>query len=153
MPIKSNAFHPGQLVRLVRSHMLAVIIAPCKTPDHHWAVFIRANRSQSTAIQYISEQLLAPYVRHCWNKECHTPLNSSEHHTCPVCFWVLCPACGACKQGGCTPFGLTLQVEKPKPSPVLTNSDKDKDNKVDYDEINAGFSRQFWESIENMMEK
>ena len=33
---------------------------------------------------------------HCWG--CRRHLNSKDHEICPLCGWIICPDCGACKQ-------------------------------------------------------
>jgi hypothetical protein len=146
--MEKHSFQPGQLVRIVNTRQLAVLISPCKTPAHHWAVAIRARNANPIIVDLIAEINLAPYNRHCWNSACRTTLNSSQHNTCPVCFWVVCPECGVCKQKECVPFGLTIRTGDFKP--ILPTRPK---SYIDYDAEDAHFDRHFWESIENMMDK
>lgn len=36
---------------------------------------------------------------YCW--DCKQPISNADSPTCPVCGWIICPNCGACRQFGC----------------------------------------------------
>lgn len=40
------------------------------------------------------------YYSHCW--DCGEPyLDEFNNHRCPVCNWLICHVCGACRKNGC----------------------------------------------------
>lgn len=63
---------------------------------------------------------------YCW--ECKKYINNTSAPECPVCGWIICPSCGACRQFGCvsvesidrrrrTPL-RELWITLPEPKPV-----------------------------------
>ena len=45
----------------------------------------------------------------CWS--CHHPINSYENSKCPICGWIICPVCGACREYECVssePAGISM---------------------------------------------
>jgi hypothetical protein len=89
-----NSIKIGQLVRIENSKK-AVICYKCEHRPGYWGVIYMDNK----AVDCVHNSVISPYIHICWN--CGAGLNSQADTTCPVCYWLKCPNCGACRKGGC----------------------------------------------------
>jgi hypothetical protein len=87
-------FKKGQLVR-IRNSKKALIAYHCERRPNYWGVIYIDDKT----LNCVHQSLISHYRNSCWN--CGTQVDSSKDPTCPVCYWVKCPVCGACRQGGC----------------------------------------------------
>lgn len=88
------SFKKGQLVR-IRNSKMALISYQCEKRPAYWGVTYIDDKT----LHCVHHSFISPYKHSCWN--CGAPVDSSTDATCPVCHWVKCPVCGACRKGGC----------------------------------------------------
>jgi hypothetical protein len=87
-------FKTGQLVRIKNSRK-GLITYRCEKRPNYWGITYTDDKTSDC----IHSFFIAPYTHRCWN--CGTDLDSSQHTTCPICHWLKCPHCYACRKGGC----------------------------------------------------
>jgi len=100
----AGRYKEGQVVVIGRK--LAIIVGECRETGYYFVQYKGNDGKVYTWKEYGGN--IKNYTYHCRN--CHSGVDSSVHVTCPVCHWVVCPNCNACKRPGCEDDKLEIGI-------------------------------------------
>lgn len=144
-----SKFKTGQAVKITHNGKFGQIVSGIKERNNKYSVVIR-NNSREVEINFYHEDDIEHYENNCWN--CNALVNSSQDETCVTCGLVICSICHQCRKGGCIPNGIIINQNK---RPIKAKFKRKIDNKPlpDLDGCGSSLGKEFWESIDNMLEK